>query len=137
MTAADVDALLPLVWVGAAILLLGFVLVRLRRAGQRRPASALPPFLRHFEAKGIPAEVSATVFRQLQHWMQAQDRHFAVRPDQRLDTVYGLLPEELDAALARMAAECGLRFHPDAPRPPLETVSDLVTALARCPEAKK
>lgn len=134
MSGEAVDALRPLLWTGGAILVLGLVLVRLRKAGRERPASALPPFLRHFEARGIPPEVAASVFRQLQHWMQAQDRHFAVRPDQDLSQVYGLVPEELDAALVRMARECGRHFDPRAQHPPLHTVDDLVSTLARCPE---
>jgi hypothetical protein len=101
------DALAPLAWIGGTILLLGFLFVRLREAQRRRPASALPPFLRHFEREGIPVEVAATVFRQLQRWMDAQDRSYAVRHDQDLERVYGLVPEELDAALQRMARECG------------------------------
>lgn len=128
------EALVPLLWICGAIAALGLVLVRMRRARQRRPASALPAFLRHFEAKGVPVEVAATVFRQLQRWMQAQDRHFPVRHDQSLRGVYGLVPEELDAALQRLAPECGRRFDPSLPHPPIETVSDLVKVLASCPE---
>lgn len=136
MQGLDLDALLPLLWTGGAVLLLAIALLRLRGAQGRRPASALPPFLRHFEAQGISAEVSASVFRQLQRWMEAQDGRFAVRPDQDLARVYGLVPEELDAALSRLAPECGRRFDPKQPHPPLVTVADLVTALSRCPETE-
>ncbi|MGH0028272.1 MAG: hypothetical protein ACQGVC_00650 [Myxococcota bacterium] len=128
------DALTLLLQVGVTILLLAVVLVRLRARARRRPASTLPAFLRHFEAQGVPVEVAASVFRQLQRWMEAQDRHYPVRPDQDLAGVYGLVPEEVEGALARLAGECGRRFDPDAPRPPLASVADLVTALARCPE---
>lgn len=136
MDGLDLDALRPLLWTGGAVLLLGFLLLRLRGEQRRWPASALPPFLRHFEAQGIPAEVSASVFRQLQRWMEAQDGRFAVRPDQDLASVYGLVPEELHAALSRLAPECGRRFDPQQSHVPLVTVADLVTALSRCPETQ-
>lgn len=130
------EALEPLLWTGGAILALALVWTRLRAAQRRRPASALPAFLRHFEAKGVPVELAAAAFHQLQRWMQAQDRRFAVRPDQDLRAVYGIVPEELGPALARLAAECDRRFDPVSAPPPeaLRTVDDLVRALARCPE---
>ena len=134
MSESGADALLRLLWTGGAILLLFVVLVRLGRARGARPQSALGPFLRHFEAENVPVEVAATVFRQLQRWMEAQDQRFVVRPDQDLAAVYGLVPEELDVALQRMATECGRRFDPTATRAPLATVRDLVLALSRCPE---
>jgi hypothetical protein len=120
----------------AALLLgLGVALLHLRRRGARRGASALGPFLRHFEAHGVAPEVAAVAFRQLQRWMDAQDRAFAVRPDQDLVAVYGLVPEEVDAALERMARECGRRRDPARVRPRVATVEELVAELARWPEA--
>lgn len=133
MTDAIPDGIQRLVWIGGATLLLGLMVIRLR-ARRDRPGSALGPFLRHFEAEGLPVEVAASVFRQLQRWMEAQGHGFAVRHDQDLASVYGLVPAELDAALLRMARECGRRFDPAEPHPPLESVGDLVAELARCPE---
>ena len=123
--------LLPLIAVGGVIALLFAVLLRIQRRGRSRGRSALGPFLRHFERQGVPPELAAVAFRQLQRWMAAQDRSFAVKPEQSLSTVYGLVPEEVDAALERLAAECGRRRDPEAPRRRLETVSDLVLELAR------
>lgn len=124
--------LLPVV---AAVAGLGLVLLYLRRAARHRSAGALGPFLRHFEAEGVPPEVGATAFRQLRRWMEAQDRTFAVRPDQSLVRVYGLVPEEIDAALERMAHECGRRRDPAHTPERIETVGDLVRELACWPEA--
>lgn len=120
----------------AGIIALGIVLLRLQRhSAGRGGRSALGPFLRHFEAEGIPPEVAAAAFRQLQRWMDAQDRSFAVRPDQDLVAVYGLVPEEVEAALDRLAAECGRRRDPARTSPKIASVADLVGELARWPAA--
>jgi hypothetical protein len=50
-------------------------------------------------------------------------------------SVYGLVPEEVDAALERMARECGRRRDPARPRPRVATVEELVSELAGWPEA--
>ncbi len=106
------EGLLPPVLVVGAVLALGAVLLRMQRSGRGKGGSALGPFLRHFEAEGIPAEVAAAVYRQLRSWMDAQDRSHAVRPEQELVAVYGLVPEEAIAALDRMARNSGRRREP-------------------------
>jgi hypothetical protein len=118
------------------IVALALLLLRLqRRATGRRGKSALGPFLRHFEAEGVPPEVAAAAFRQLERWMLAQDRSFAVRPEQDLVSVYGLVPQEIEAALDRLAEECGRRRDPARSAPKLASVADLVAELARWPIA--
>jgi hypothetical protein len=121
--------------VAAVLLGLGAALLHLRRRAARPRGSALGPFLRHFESRGVAPEVAAAAFPQLQHWMGAQDRSFAVRPDQDLVAVYGLVPEEVDAALERMARECGRRRDPARTPPRVATVEELVVELGRWPEA--
>lgn len=129
------ESLYPLLLLAGAIAALGAVWLRVRGGVGRRGASALGPFLRHFESEGVPPEVAAAVFRQLQRWMDAQDRAFVVRPEQDLVSVYGLVPEEVTAALERLAEESGRRRDPARAAPKLETVGELVHELARWPEA--
>jgi hypothetical protein len=124
-----------LVAIAAVLIGLGAALLHLRQRGARRGGSALGPFLRHFESQGVAPELAAVVFRQLQRWMDAQDRGFAVRPDQDLVSVYGLVPEEVDAALERMARECGRRRDLARAVPRVATVEELVAELARWPAA--
>lgn len=126
--------LLPLIGIGGAVALLFAVLMRIQR-GSARGGSALGPFLRHFEAKGVAPEVAATVFRQLQRWMAAQDGSVAVKPEQSLSAVYGLLPEEVEAALLRLGEECGRRRDPTRERVVVTTVHELVSELAAWPSA--
>lgn len=127
--------LLSLALVGGAVLALGAVLLLLQRRSRRQAGgtSTLGPFLRHFEAEGVPPEVAAAVHRQLRSWMSAQDRHFAVRPRQDLASVYGLVPEEVRAAVDRLARECGRREGAPPGDAAPATVSDLVHAVARRP----
>jgi hypothetical protein len=124
-----------LVVMATLLALLGAALLHLRRRGRPPRGSALGPFLRHFEARGVSPEVAAVAFRQLQRWMDAQDRTFAVRPDHDLVSVYGLVPEEVDAAIEPMARECGRRRDPARALPGVATVEDLVAELERCPVA--
>ena len=126
------ESLLTPVLVVGAVFALGAVLLRMQRSG-RGSGSALGPFLRHFEAEGVPAEIAAAVYRQLLSWMEAQDRSHAVRPEQELEAVYGLVPEEAIAALDRMARNSGRRREPTREIPELVTVADLVRELSRCP----
>lgn len=128
------EGLLSLVVVGGAVLALGAVLLFLQRRSRRSVGpSAMGPFLRHFEKEGVPPEVAAAVYRQLRHWMHAQDHHFAVRPQQDLVSVYGLVPEEVHAAVDRLARECGRQGGAPREAAALVTVAHLVHEVARRP----
>jgi hypothetical protein len=100
-----------------------------------RPGSgrgdSLGPFLRHFDERGIPTDVSLAIFHHLQRWMSDSQRGFPVRPGDDL-VIYGISAEDVDDTLALLLSECG-RHPAAAPRPPIASVDDLVLHVADCP----
>lgn len=115
----------------AAVAALALLWLRLRSRSVRS-GDSLRDFLRHFDAGDVPADLALAVFHRLQAW-RADSGGGRVAADDPLSS-YGLAPEDVPAAAARLAAECGRRLGPfDAAS--LRRVEDLVLLLARSPEA--
>lgn len=111
---------------------LAALLLLVRRRPQRT-RDTLGPFLRHFDARGVPPEVSSTLHRHLQRWMSDGGKSFPVRPGDDLATVYGIEPEDVATTVELLLTECGRRRGEDVGGERIETVEDLVLFVASCP----
>ena len=118
--------------VAAGVAALAAVLLLLRRR-PRRTRDTFGPFLRHFDGRGVPPEVSSTLYRHLQRWMSDGGRTFPVRPGDDLATVHGIEPGDLGTTLDLLFAECGRRRSGEVEAERIRTVEDLVLFVASCP----
>jgi hypothetical protein len=126
------DAWRELAQVAGGVLVLALALAALarRRRGILQPD--LAAFLRRCEAEGTPPEVAAQVFHALSAWRSEDGARFAVRADDRLERVYGIGADEIDATVALLARRLGRRAEPGSKRPALATAADLAGAVASC-----
>jgi hypothetical protein len=116
-----------------AVLALGLALAGIARRRRRMQRPDLGAFLRRCEAQGTPPDVAAQVFHALQEWRSEGGARFAVRAEDRLERVYGIDADELDAAAALLAHRCGRRAEPGRKRPALATAADLARYISSCP----
>ena len=115
--------------VGAGVLALGVVLLRIVRRPRR--GDALRIYLRHFDAQGVPDDVSLKIFHHLGRWMSESGGGYPVLPSDRL-SIYGIAPGDVGDTLAILSHECG-RQCPVAAAGTISTVDDLVRAIANAP----
>jgi hypothetical protein len=108
-------------------------LLLLVRRRPRRTRDTLGPFLRHFDARGVPPEVASTLHHHLQRWMSDGGRSFPVRPGDDLAAVHGIEPEDVGATVDLLLAECGRRRDGGVEGERIETVEDLILFVASCP----
>ncbi len=128
------DAWTALAFTVCGVALLFVLLRRLRhRAGSA--GGALRAYLRHFDACGVPDEVSLAIFHRLQRWMADTSGNFPVRPGDSLERVYGIAPDEIADALRLLVRESGRRWPEGESGDEVSTVEDLVRFVARCPLA--
>jgi hypothetical protein len=117
----------------AAVVVLVAALLLLWRRLRARPrrVDALGPFLRHFDERDVPTDVSLAIFHHLQRWMSDSQRGYPVRSNDPLD-IYGITADDVDDTLSLLLTECGRR-RTGGSRPPIATVEDLVLHVAACP----
>jgi hypothetical protein len=127
------EAWRDLAQVAGGVLVLALALVGLARRRRRKQRPDLAAFLRRCEAEGTPPEVAAQVFHALQEWRSEDGGRFAVRAGDRLERVYGIGADEIDATVALLARRVGRRAEPGPRRPPLATAADLARSVASCP----
>jgi len=127
------EAWRDLAQIAGGVLVLALALAGLARRRQRMQRPDLAAFLRRCEAQGTPPEVAAQVFHALQEWRSDDGRRFAVRAEDRLERVYGIGADEIDATVALLARRLGRRAEPGPKRPALATAADLAGAVASCP----
>jgi hypothetical protein len=120
--------------VATSVACLAALLLLVRRR-PRRGRDTLGPFLRHFDARGVPPEVSSTLHRHLQRWMRDSASSFPVRPGDDLATVHGIEPEDVESTVDLLLAECGRHRDPALDTERIRTVEDLVLFVASCPPA--
>ncbi|HXK23805.1 MAG TPA: hypothetical protein VMS55_14120 [Myxococcota bacterium] len=118
--------------VAGGVLVLGLLLRGLARRRRRTRRPDLAAFLRRCEAQGTPPDVATQVFHALQEWRSDEGARFAVRADDRLERVYGIGADEIDATVALLARRLGRRAEPGRKRPALATAADLAHAVASC-----
>jgi len=124
-------------WTALAIVaacVAGLVALLLRMG--RRPGRArdtFGPFLRHFDARGVPPEVSSALYRHLQRWMSDGGSAFPVRPGDDLAAVHGIDPEDVATTVDLLLVECGRRRREGGESDEISTVEDLVLFVASCP----
>jgi hypothetical protein len=121
-----------LAWVGGGVVVLALALAGVARRRRRAQQPDLAAFLRRCESEGTPPDVAAHVFHALQEWRSDDGTRFAVRADDRLERVYGIGADEIDATVALLARRVGRRAEPGRKRPTLATAADLAQAVACC-----
>ena len=118
--------------VAGGVLLLALALAGLARRRRRTKRPDLATFLRRCEAQGTPPDVAAQVFHALQEWRSDDGARFAVRAEDRLERVYGIGADEIDATVALLARRVGRRAEPGSKGPEIATAADLAHAVASC-----
>jgi hypothetical protein len=126
------DAWRHLAQLAGSVVVLALALGGLARRRRRTRRPDLAAFLRRCEAQGTPPEIAAQVFHALQEWRGEGGGRFAVRADDRLERVYGIGTDEIDATVALLARRVGRRAEPGPKRPALATAADLAHAVASC-----
>ena len=126
------EAWRDLAQVAGGVLALALVLVGLARRRRRTRRPDLAAFLRRCETEGTPPEVAAQVFHALQEWRSDDGARFAVRADDRLERVYGIGADEIDATVALLARRVGGRAEPGSKWPEIATAAELARAVASC-----
>jgi hypothetical protein len=109
------------------------VLLLVVRRRPRHTRDTLGPFLRHFDARGVPADVSSMLHRHLQRWMSDAGKSFPVRAGDDLAKVYGIEPEDVGTTVDLLLTECGRRRGEAVGGERIATVEDLVLFVASCP----
>jgi hypothetical protein len=128
------DAWRDLAEIAGGVLVLALVLVGLARRRRRIQRPDLAAFLRRCEAQGTPPDVAAHVFHALQEWHSNDGARFAVRAEDRLERVYGIGADEIEATVALLARRIGRRAEPGRKRPAVATAADLAQTVASCPK---
>ncbi len=123
------SAWISLLLTGAVIVVLGAILVRVRKGvPSARGPRGLAGFLRHFDPDAVSEDVVVEVYRQLERW----DGPLAPLPDDDLRARFGLLDAEVAQAVAQVARACG-REPGDARH--VRTIGDWVRHVSESPPA--
>lgn len=122
-----------------AVVLLAAGLFGVRRAARRHPpGDPLGAFLRHFEERGVPPRIAHAAYDELRSWLGAAPGSHRTRPDDDLQHVYGVTPDERREAVELVARACGRALPPETALPDeLATVDALVAFVARLPERER
>ncbi len=123
------SAWISLVVTGAAIVVLGAILVRVQKGlASGRGPRGLAGFLRHFDPGTVSEDVVVAVYRQLERW----DGPLAPLPEDDLRTRFGLLDAEVTQAVVQVARACG-REPGDSRH--VRTIGDWVRHVSESPPA--
>jgi hypothetical protein len=91
-------------------------------------------FMNYFVSEGMSGSLVRSVYSYLQDWMGSNG--FAVRPQDDIGRIYGIVDEDLDEMVVEIAEANNLviPLETDYRQKPVETVEDLIRFIASFPE---
>ena len=106
---------------------------------RQQGTDTLREFLIYFHDRGVSEEVALAIFREIQRWNDDPSGRIAIRPSDRLESVYGITSDEIRITIEPLLGACERRWpEPSATDGTAEiasiaTLEDLVRFVAACP----